>query len=85
MYIYILYTNLLLLLSLLPPSLPLLFCLLNSLLLQEIHQLRQEIEAQSEIIAIMGDALKENERRHESCLAVEKQPYMNLNTTILLT
>ena len=48
-----------------------------SLSLQEIQQLRQEIEAQTEIITIMGDALKENERRHENCPAMEKQLYVN--------
>ena len=42
--------------------------------MQEIRQLRQEIDAQSEIISIMGDALKENEKRHESCPSLEKQP-----------
>ena len=57
----------------LPPSLPLSFESLSPPPFQEIQQLRQEIDAQGEIIVIMGEALKENEKRHETCPQQEKQ------------
>lgn len=41
--------------------------------LQEIQHLRQEIDAQTEVISIMEEAVKENEKRHESCPEQEKQ------------
>ena len=40
---------------------------------QEIQLLRQEIDAQSEVISMMEEAVKENEKRHESCAEQEKQ------------
>ena len=55
--------------SSLPPSLP----PSASLPVQEIQQLRVEIDAQAEVISIMEEAVKENERRHESCTDQEKQ------------
>ncbi|CAI8001482.1 Phosphatidylinositol 3-kinase regulatory subunit gamma [Geodia barretti] len=39
----------------------------------EIQHLRQEIDAQTEVISIMEEAVKENEKRHESCPEQEKQ------------
>jgi phosphoinositide-3-kinase regulatory subunit len=39
----------------------------------EIQHLRQDIDAQTEVISIMEEAVKENEKRHESCPEQEKQ------------